>query len=122
MMNTAHVAEAPPASRLDRRKARTRQALIDAAARLIAEGRGEGATIEEITDKRRHWIRRVVIQTNSPASRPPPGRRGIAAADPPTATLACLADYSSCRVSKESTVNAVSCADLPTAQICPAIA
>jgi AcrR family transcriptional regulator len=51
MMNTAPAAEAPPASRLDRRKARTRQALIDAAARLIAEGPGESASIQEITDK-----------------------------------------------------------------------
>jgi AcrR family transcriptional regulator len=51
IMNTAHAAEAPPASRLVRRKARTRQALIDAAARLIAEGPGEGASIQEITDK-----------------------------------------------------------------------
>jgi AcrR family transcriptional regulator len=38
------------ASRLDRRKARTRQALIDAAAKLIAEGRGERASIQEITE------------------------------------------------------------------------
>ena len=38
----------PRASRLDRRKARTRQALIDAAVRLIAEGRGERASIAEI--------------------------------------------------------------------------
>ena len=37
-------------TRLDRRKARTRQALIDAAVRLIAEGRGERASIQEITD------------------------------------------------------------------------
>jgi AcrR family transcriptional regulator len=37
-------------TRLDRRKARTRQALIDAAIRLIAEGRGERASIQEITD------------------------------------------------------------------------
>jgi AcrR family transcriptional regulator len=37
-------------SRLDRRKARTRQALIDAAVRLIAEGRGDRASIQEITD------------------------------------------------------------------------
>jgi AcrR family transcriptional regulator len=35
---------------LDRRKARTRQALIDAAVRLIAEGRGERASIQEITE------------------------------------------------------------------------
>ncbi len=37
-------------NRLDRRKARTRQALIDAAVRLIAEGRGDRASIQEITD------------------------------------------------------------------------
>ena len=39
----------PRVSRLDRRKARTRQALIDAAVRLIAEGRGDRASIQEIT-------------------------------------------------------------------------
>jgi AcrR family transcriptional regulator len=38
-------------SRLDRRKARTRQALIDAAVRLIAAGRGERASIQEITEQ-----------------------------------------------------------------------
>jgi AcrR family transcriptional regulator len=37
-------------SRLDRRKARTRQALVDAALRLIAEGRGDRASIQEITE------------------------------------------------------------------------
>ena len=37
-------------SRLDRRKARTRQALVDAAVRLIAEGRGDRSSIQEITD------------------------------------------------------------------------
>jgi AcrR family transcriptional regulator len=37
-------------SRLDRRKARTRQALIDAAVRLIAEGRGDRSSIQEITE------------------------------------------------------------------------
>ena len=42
--------EAASANRLDRRKARTRQALIDAAVRLIADGRGERASIQEITD------------------------------------------------------------------------
>jgi AcrR family transcriptional regulator len=41
---------APTANRLDRRKARTRQALIGAAVRLIAEGRGERASIQEITE------------------------------------------------------------------------
>jgi AcrR family transcriptional regulator len=41
----------PRASRLDRRKARTRQALIDAAVRLIAEGRGDRASIAEITEE-----------------------------------------------------------------------
>jgi AcrR family transcriptional regulator len=40
----------PPANRLDRRKARTRQALVDAAVRLIAEGRGDRASIQEITE------------------------------------------------------------------------
>ena len=38
-------------TRLDRRKARTRQALIDAAVRLIAQGRGERASIQEITEE-----------------------------------------------------------------------
>jgi len=40
----------PRPSRLDRRKARTRRALIDAAVQLTAEGRGERASIQEITD------------------------------------------------------------------------
>jgi AcrR family transcriptional regulator len=50
---TARAASAPAAaagSRLDRRKARTRQALIDAAVRLIAEGRGDRASVQEITE------------------------------------------------------------------------
>ena len=42
--------ETPRPSRLDRRKARTRQALIDAAVRLIAEGRADRASIQEITE------------------------------------------------------------------------
>ena len=41
---------APRPNRLARRKARTRQALIDAAVRLIAEGRGEHVSIAEITE------------------------------------------------------------------------
>ena len=41
---------AAPVSRIDRRKARTREALIDAAVRLIADGRGDRASIQEITD------------------------------------------------------------------------
>jgi AcrR family transcriptional regulator len=47
-----HAALAPTTgfSRLDRRKARTRQALVDAALQLIAEGRGDRASIQEITD------------------------------------------------------------------------
>ena len=49
-MDTVTTNGAAPANRLDRRKARTRQALVDAAARLIAEGRGERASIQEITD------------------------------------------------------------------------
>jgi AcrR family transcriptional regulator len=50
---TARAASAPGAaagSRLDRRKARTRQALIDAAVRLIADGRGDRASVQEITE------------------------------------------------------------------------
>jgi AcrR family transcriptional regulator len=46
----AATAPAGGVNRLDRRKARTRQALIDAAVRLIAEGRGERASIQEITE------------------------------------------------------------------------
>jgi len=41
----------PRVSRLDRRKARTRQALTDAAVRLIAEGRGDRASVQEITEE-----------------------------------------------------------------------
>ena len=47
----AAAGEAPRPNRLDRRKARTRQALIDAAVRLIADGRGERASIAEITEE-----------------------------------------------------------------------
>jgi AcrR family transcriptional regulator len=50
MAQTATTRTASGTTRLDRRKARTRQALIDAAARLIAEGRGERASIQEITE------------------------------------------------------------------------
>jgi AcrR family transcriptional regulator len=49
-VNTATTDGAAPTNRLDRRKARTRQALVDAAVRLIAEGRGERASIQEITE------------------------------------------------------------------------
>jgi AcrR family transcriptional regulator len=51
MSEAASAASAPKVSRLDRRKARTRQALIDAAVRLIAEGRGHRASIQEITEE-----------------------------------------------------------------------
>ena len=51
MAETASAGGATRASRLDRRKARTRQALIDAAVRLIAEGRGDRASIAEITEE-----------------------------------------------------------------------
>jgi AcrR family transcriptional regulator len=51
MAQAAPAASAPRVSRLDRRKARTRQALIDAAVRLIAQGRGDRASIQEITDE-----------------------------------------------------------------------
>jgi len=51
MAKVAAAGAAPGANRLDRRKARTRQALIDAAVRLIAEGRGGRASIAEITEE-----------------------------------------------------------------------
>jgi AcrR family transcriptional regulator len=51
MMAEAPAAGVPRVSRLDRRKAQTRQALIDAAVRLIAEGRGDRASIQEITEE-----------------------------------------------------------------------
>ena len=51
MAEAASAAGAPKVSRLDRRKARTRQALIEAAVRLIAEGRGDRASIQEITEE-----------------------------------------------------------------------
>ena len=51
MAEAASADGAPRGSRLDRRKARTRQALIDAAVRLIAEGRGDRASIAEITEE-----------------------------------------------------------------------
>jgi AcrR family transcriptional regulator len=51
MAEAASADGVPRASRLDRRKARTRQALIDAAVRLIAEGRGDRASIAEITEE-----------------------------------------------------------------------
>jgi AcrR family transcriptional regulator len=51
MAEAAAEAGAAKVSRLDRRKARTRQALIDAAVRLIAEGRGDRASIAEITEE-----------------------------------------------------------------------
>ena len=51
MAEAASAAGAPKVSRLDRRKARTRQALIDAAVRLIADGRGDRASIAEITEE-----------------------------------------------------------------------
>jgi AcrR family transcriptional regulator len=50
MAQTATTGKASGTTRLDRRKARTRQALIDAAVKLIAEGRGERASIQEITE------------------------------------------------------------------------
>jgi AcrR family transcriptional regulator len=51
MAEAASEVGAPKVSRLDRRKARTRQALIEAAVRLIADGRGDRASIQEITDE-----------------------------------------------------------------------
>ena len=49
-MSSASASTASGPTRLDRRKARTRQALIDAAVRLIAEGRGDRASVQEITE------------------------------------------------------------------------
>jgi AcrR family transcriptional regulator len=51
MAEAASAAGAPKVTRLDRRKARTRQALIDAAVRLITAGRGDRASIAEITEE-----------------------------------------------------------------------
>ena len=51
MAEAESAAGALKVSRLDRRKARTRQALIDAAVRLIAEGRGDRASIQQITEE-----------------------------------------------------------------------
>jgi AcrR family transcriptional regulator len=50
MAQTAAASTAAAPSRLDRRKARTRKALVDAAVRLIADGRGDRASIQEITE------------------------------------------------------------------------
>jgi AcrR family transcriptional regulator len=50
-MGTAPPRASTAANRLDRRKARTRQSLIEAAVRLIADGRGDRASIQEITDE-----------------------------------------------------------------------
>ena len=49
-MTDAALAGSRRVSRLDRRKAGTRQALIGAAVQLIAEGRGDRASIQEITE------------------------------------------------------------------------
>ena len=49
-MNAASTGGAVQTNRLDRRKARTRQALVEAAVRLIAEGRGERSSVQEITE------------------------------------------------------------------------
>jgi len=49
-VNAATTSGVVPTNRLDRRKARTRQALIDAAVQLITDGRGERASIQEITE------------------------------------------------------------------------
>jgi AcrR family transcriptional regulator len=51
MAKVAAASGVPRASRLDQRKARTLQALIGAAVRLIAEGRGDRASIAEITEE-----------------------------------------------------------------------
>jgi AcrR family transcriptional regulator len=50
-MSSASSSTASGSNRLDRRKARTHQSLIDAAVRLIAEGHGDRASIQEITEE-----------------------------------------------------------------------
>jgi AcrR family transcriptional regulator len=50
-MGTAPTTAPAATNRLDRRKARTRQSLLEAAVRLIADGRGDRASIQEITDE-----------------------------------------------------------------------
>ena len=50
-MGTARTTAPSATNRLDRRKARTRQSLVEAAVRLIADGRGDRASIQEITDE-----------------------------------------------------------------------
>src|SRR4026207_1549289 len=51
MAEAVPAAGAPRGAGLGRRKGPTRQALIDAAVRLIAEGRGDRASIAEITEE-----------------------------------------------------------------------
>lgn len=48
---TTSTAPGGSGGRVDRRKVRTRRAMVDAAIRLIAEGRGERATVQEITEE-----------------------------------------------------------------------
>lgn len=49
-MTPPHAPASATGSRLDRRKARTRSALIGAAVTLIADGRGDRASVQEITE------------------------------------------------------------------------
>lgn len=49
-MSAAGANRADAMNRLDRRKARTRRSLVDAAVTLITEGRAEAASVQEITD------------------------------------------------------------------------
>ncbi len=76
MAEAASAAGTPKVSRLDRRKARTRQALIDAAVRLIAEGRGDRASIAEITEEADIGFGSFYnhFDARSSCSRPPPKR------------------------------------------------
>lgn len=50
MTPTVNGDQDPGLTRVDRRKARTREALIEAAVRLIADGQGERASIQQITE------------------------------------------------------------------------
>ena len=77
MAEVASLAGTAKVSRLDRRKARTRQALIDAAVRLIAEGRGDRASIAEITEEADIGFGSVLqpLRHQGAAVRGPPRRR-----------------------------------------------
>jgi hypothetical protein len=81
MAKVAAAGGAPGANRLDRRKARTRQALIDAAVRLIAEGRGGRAS-----GTRNEWTRAPWISSPKPVC----GCSAFPVSKPPASSRPCL--------------------------------